>query len=321
LAARSTTRIAPNGSAGEFLTGQFAITEADLDFAADQFLRALGVEPDNADLRQQAFMTCLLAGRPEAVRLAQQLPDNQGALLLLGNTDALNGNWDTARARFAAVSDQGPTQVLRPLLIAWAQAGAGQPEAALATLEPLVQGPRFRAVYALHAAMIADLAGRMGDAARLYRIAQAEYGTMNLQFARVLGSWQARHGHTAEAEQTLNSLSGSTGELAIAVPALRADLAQRLMRRATDGMAEAYLALAAALRAQDASDFSAVLLRLALDLRPDFTAARLLMSEVVDGGKHPGAAQAVLAPVPASDPLSAVVRLRRASLSERMGNG
>jgi tetratricopeptide (TPR) repeat protein len=320
LPARSAARTAPDGSAGEYLSGQFALSQSDLDFAADEFLRALSAQPDSAELRHQAFLTCLLAGRPEATRLAQLQSDDQTALLLLGNTDALNGSWDAARARFAALSDQGPTQVLRPLLLAWSQAGAGQFEAALASLEPLVQGQHFRAVYALHAAMVADLAGRSGDAARLYRVAQGEYGSMNLQLVRLLASWQARSGHAAEAEKTLDTLSGGGGELAMVVPALRADMSQRVVRRATDGIAEAYLALAAALRAQDASEFSAVLLRLALELRPDFTAARLLMAEVVDGGKHPEAALAVLAPIAANDPLSGIVRLRRASLTERMGN-
>ncbi len=48
--------------------------------------------------------------------------------------------------------------MLRPLLVAWAQQGAGRTDAALGTLAPLVEGERFRGVYALHAAMIADLA-------------------------------------------------------------------------------------------------------------------------------------------------------------------
>ena len=68
------------------------------------------------------------------------------------------------------------TQLLQPLLVAWAQQGAGRTDAALATLRPFVEGQRSRCVYALHGALIADLAGRTAEAARLYRVAQAEYG-------------------------------------------------------------------------------------------------------------------------------------------------
>jgi len=42
----------------------------------------------------------------------------------------------------------------------------------------------------------------------------------------------------------------------------------------------------AALRAQDAGDFAMMLLRLALDLRPDFTAARLLAADILDAQRH-----------------------------------
>ena len=60
---------------------------------------------------------------------------------------------------------------MRPLLLAWAQFGQNHADAALATLAPLVDGPRFRGVYALHAALIADLAGRTEIAGRYYQIA------------------------------------------------------------------------------------------------------------------------------------------------------
>ena len=308
------------GASGAFLTGRFAATSDDMGFAADQFLKALSLDPSNTELLQQAFLASLVAGRPEAVRLAGEQPDNPAAQLLLGDAAASTGNWQTAESRFAALPRQGLTQVLQPLLVAWAQQGAGHTDAALATLKPFVEGQRFRAVYALHAALIADLANRPADATRLYRTAQTEFGSTNLQLARMLASWQARQGHPAEARQTIKALTDQSDDLAIAGPALEANVGQRAVRRPTDGMAEAYLALAAALHAQDANDFAVVLLRLAIDLRPDFTAARLLSADLTDGTKHPRGALRVLEPVTADDALIGVVRLRRVALTERSGD-
>ncbi len=308
------------GAAGAYLTGRFAGRQGDMTRAADEFLKALSIDPNKPELQQQAFLSTLLIGRPEALRLARQQPDNPAAQLLLGDAAASAGNWDNAESRFSALPKQGLTQVLQPLLLAWSQQGSGHTDAALATLKPYVEGQRFRAVYALHAALIADLANRTAEAARLYRTAQTEFGTTNLQLARMLGSFEARQGQVNEAQEAVRSLLEVSDELAIAGPALKASVAQRPVRRATDGMAEAYLALAAALHAQDANDFAVVLVRLALDLRPDFTAARMLSADVIDNGKHPNQALQVLAPVPADDPLIAVVRLRRAVLTERLGN-
>jgi tetratricopeptide (TPR) repeat protein len=308
------------GGAGAFLTGRFAGTEGDLDAAADDFLRALSLDPNNVDLQQQAFLACLLTGRPEAARLAQHQVDNPTAQLLLGDLEARNGSWDQAEARFAGLPRQGLTEILQPLLVAWAQAGGGHPDTAEATLRPYVEGGRFRGVFAMHAALIADLAFRNAEAGRLYATAQSEFGILNLEFGRILVSWQARQGQWAEAAKTLQAVTDTGDDLAIVLPQLQANVSQRVVRRATDGMAEAYLALAAALRQEDSSAFAAVLLHLALDLRPDLVTARLLLAEIVDNGKHPEAALQVLAPVAADDPLAPLVQLRRAELQDRQGD-
>src|SRR5690349_14934916 len=173
--AKRPARLVLTGAFGAYLDGRFALSQSDPEHASDQFLKALSADPGNAELVQQAFTATLMAGRPEAVRLARELPDNQAAQLLLGNLDVKAGNWDACEQRFHALPKQGLTQVLQPLLVAWAQQGAGHTDTALATLRPYVDGQRFRGVYALHAAMIADLGGRNADAARLYRIAQTEY--------------------------------------------------------------------------------------------------------------------------------------------------
>jgi tetratricopeptide (TPR) repeat protein len=303
-----------------FLSGQFAASNGDLDLAATDYLRALASDPGSQELLQEAFLTTLLAGRPEAMRLAAELPASQAAQFLLADTDAKAGRWPQAEARFAAMANVGLAQVLRPLLVAWAQQAQGHTDAALATLRPFVQGRRLQAIYTLHAALIADLGKRAAEAARLYRIAQGEFAGTNLELGRLIASWQARAGHPDDARSTLLVMVDASPELAIALPALQATVAEPQIRNASDGIAEAYLALAAALQGQNTGNFSDVLLRLALDMRPDLTAARLVTSDVLDGRGQPDAALAVLAPVASSDPLFAVVRLRQAVLTLHKGD-
>jgi tetratricopeptide (TPR) repeat protein len=276
-------RDAPTGVSGEFLTGRFAMSEADAQTAASQFLRALASRPGDTEVLQQAFVASLVAGRSEALQLARSLPDSQAAQLLLGQAEVRAGHWQAAEQRFQMLPRQGLTQLLQPLLVA-------------------------------------DQAGRSADAAKLYRQAQAEYGGLNLRLAQVLASAQARHGHLAEAQRILTELAGDAPDLSVALPALTAASMNPAVPRATDGIAEAYLALAATLRAQDASDFSMLVLRLALDLRPDFTAARLLAADILDSQRHFENALHMLAGVTGDDALIAVVRLQRATLTERLGH-
>jgi len=315
------SKFTPNGAFGAYLSGRLASQESDLDFAADQLKAALAQDPGVPEIASQAFVAAILAGRPDAARLAMSVSDNAVAQLVLANQDARNENWEQAEARFAALPQQGLTQILRPLLVAWARQGAQRTTAALAGLQPMLDEQRFRGVMALHGAMIADLGGFTADAARLYEVARTEYGGLNIRLGQILASWQARQGNLDEAKRTVRDMVGVNGDIALAREALERNVSDRAVRNAADGIAEAYLAMAATLRQQNSNDSAQVLLRLALDLREDFTAARLLLADIQETSKHTAAAAATLASVPPSDPLAVVVALRRATLLDGMGQG
>jgi Flp pilus assembly protein TadD len=312
--------VAITTSAGAQLIARHALAIGDLNEAARAYDRLLLADPGNTALTRQAFLTNLLAFRPEAVALARELPGLQAAQLLLADDDALAGRWRQAERRYAALADQGAMDVIRPLLMAWATAGGGEYDRALAQLQPLMQGKNFRGMFVLNAAMIADLAGKDTEAARLYKQAEAAFGASNLPLLRQVTSFDARHGRRAQAEAKLRQWAAGNQELALALPGLLKHLDERQVRRATDGMADVYTAFAAALRGQQSSQLSNVLLRLALNLRPDSTSARLLAADIALAGKHPADALAVLAPVGADDPLLPLVQMRRAVIAEQTGH-
>ena len=66
------------------------------------------------------------------------------------------------------------------------------------------------------------MAGRTADATKFYHIAQTEFGGTNLRLAQILASWEARHGHPAEAQHILATMAGDAPEMAIALPGLNA---------------------------------------------------------------------------------------------------
>jgi tetratricopeptide (TPR) repeat protein len=320
-------QIAPQAAAqaaspfGAYLAGRFAQSESDTRTAADRMLEALRRDPDAAELRSRAFVAALLDGRPEAVRLARDLPDNQAAALLLIGGEAQAGRWDRAEQRIRALPRQGPAGLLTPFLLAWAQHGKGQTDQAVATLRPLAESGRLRGIHALHLALIADLGGREREAERYARMALAETPDASLRLLQLAGGILLRAGHEAEALRLLEALARSQGDLSVAAnsPAARRELiAGRAVAGATEGMAEAYLALAAALRGQGGGEVALMLTRLSLRLRPDFVPALLLMAEHFADERQPEAALAVLDGAPAGDPLIRVVALRRAAMLDRL---
>jgi tetratricopeptide (TPR) repeat protein len=311
--------VAP-GLASDLLVARFAAAQGDLAYASRAFLKAQTIDTDDPDIRRQAFLSALLANRPEAADLAQQETGNPAAQLLLADIQAARGNWAAAEKLYAGLPRDGVTGLMQPLLSAWAQFGAGDVDGALGQLHPYTDNERIRAVYTFHDALIADLAGRNEEAGRLYKAAQAGFGVANLDLVRALASWQARNGQEAEAKRTLAAVADMGDELAVAMPRLIAGMATRPVGSATEGIAEVYLAFAALLRQQDSGDFANVMVRLALDLRPDLTSARLVAAETLDTNKHTDAAIAMLAPVEASDPLAPSVDLRRAALYDQLGD-
>lgn len=309
----------PAGLFTDYLVGRYAAARGDIGTAAERLRAAAALDPNDPALTLQAFLTNLLAGKPEAERLAARVPSNPLARLLLADKEARAGRWVAAQARYAALPQESITGALQPLLIAWAQQGQGQTRAALGTLAAVAQRSPLRSVYTLHMALIADQAGRAGDAARLYQQARADYGTLNLRLGVILASAEARRGLAADARRTIAALVAQNPDLGIAQAALDAAVMRPVVPRPIDGIAEAYLAFAAALRDQGASQLAEALLHLALLDRPDFAAARLLLAEIEDRGKQPRSALVTLDHIRSSDPLYAVARLREVGVLDTLG--
>jgi len=318
--ADGTTRFVGTGAFGDYLQGRFAVQHADLAVAADRLEAALTLEPGLPELANQAFIAAVMAARPDAVRMAMSLPDNPVARLVLSNHEAKAGNWRAAAGGFDTLpGGSSLVEALRPLLVAWAQFGGGQRDAATELLRTAVDAERNRPVLTLHLALADDLAGRRDEAARLYAAARAEYGVLNLRLAQVLASWQVRSGDTDGAAALVSDLAAGDGELALARGNLIQQAATPAVRNAADGLAEVYLAMAATLRQQNANDLAQLLLRLSLDMRSDFASALMLLSDIQDIGKLPEAALDTLAAASPSDALAPVIMLRRANLLDELG--
>ncbi|GAB0112795.1 tetratricopeptide repeat protein [Acidisoma sp. C75] len=322
------------GAYGNFLIGQYAASRFDFPVSADAMQATLANDPASRPvLAGRTFLIELLAGNTDAAgRLAAALPKDALAQLLLAGEAARAGHWPDALRRYETLPVQdGLTSVLKPLLVAWAQQGAGHTQAALATLQSQ-KNPASRAIFALHTALIADQAKLVTIAAQNYGIVQGALNITNMRLAQILASWDVRSGDPAAANQILDGLAPDLA-LAMTIPAVKATLQTMPVATATQGLAEVYVNLAAVLEDElangqpnrgkvlAAQQTVMTLLQLGLQLEPDLSAARLLLSEAVDQGDNTEVALAPLESIPATDPLYPLAVLRRAALLARMGQG
>jgi Flp pilus assembly protein TadD len=309
---------------GAFLAARYADTQSDPAAATQFYSQALAADPRNQSLAGEAFVAALLAGSPRALDLAKAAPGNALAVMLIGNQDAASGHFGRAAAQFAELPNDDLAGLVKPLLVAWAQTGAGNPKTGIATLAPLFNTAPFGPVYVLNAALIADNSNDMADASQNYAQAGATQSP-NLRLSQILASWQARQGQTQAAAAEIDQIGATHSDLTIAVPALQAHVADRVIVTPADGMAEAYLTLAGSLSQPSQSLLKTMFLRFALYLRPDLAAARLLLADAQAGAAAPphappptqaqlAAALATLQQVAADDPLYAPAAMQEAGL-------
>ncbi|MBV8612815.1 MAG: tetratricopeptide repeat protein [Acetobacteraceae bacterium] len=310
---------APTGVYGDFLRARFAAAQADTAVAAEEYLRALEQAPGQGDLLRPAFRASALSSQPEAAGLARLLPGERDAQLYLAALAARAGDWEGVAGRARALPHDDLSEVLRPILLAWSEQARGRPDEALATLSQGQDGP-VHAIFVLHAGFIADLAGHEDEAAQNFQKAELSFDAPSVRLAEALASFDARHGRAADASRVLARAAEGTPAIELALPALLAQAPRPLVSNATDGLAEAFLAAAASFRLSDQGETALLLLRLALDLRPDLAPARLLASDVLDARGRPKEAGRLLDGFAAGDPLTPLVRLRRAALMQREGN-
>ena len=320
----------PNGAYGAFLAAHYADARNDPDAAAKYYGLALQAAPGNQTMIGQGVLAAVQAGgaqaQDQAQDLAPQLSGNALALMLLGNQAALNGDYEKAGTIYAGLPQDELVGLIKPLLVGWSRFGQGNTQAALKGLQPYFNTGAFAPVYVLNAAMIADAGHDTNDAAQYY--GAVSNGQPNLRLAQILASWQARQGQAALAAQELDSLVQAHPDLQMALPGLQARIAEPVVVSPVQGLAEAYLTLAGSLNQPAATFLRTVFLRYALQLRPDLTAARLLLADTLAASDNPSAtptpvqmqnALASLAPVTPDDALFAPAALQQANLLSALG--
>lgn len=317
----------PDPALGAFLAARYAESLGDSAQAAWFYQMALKADPQNQALLEDGFFASLLAGNSQATKLALRLPGDALASLSLGNQAVLEGRYAAATGFFKALPNDELTTLIQPLLLAWVKFGQGQTAQAQDILRPAFNSGPFAGVYVLNAALIADAAQDTKEAGQLYNA--IPIGSPNVRIAQILASWYARQGDKARAELAFEALARAYPDLGLALPALQAQMQKPVVATPAQGVAEAYLTMAATLSQPQALFLRNVFLRFALSLRPDLSAARLILANstlVATAPNHePTVGQIktaldVLAPVQPTDPLYSAVVMEQASLQAELGN-
>jgi len=304
---------------GSYLAGRFARNERDLDGAADFLVQALAIDPDNHDLRFQAFRALVAAGRlDEALPLAEELvavdPEAPGLVLALAAFK--DGQYEDARGFLSQLSPSGYNALLVPLVEAWLTFAEGDAPAAQGILGSMPESAGFTAFRALHQGLMYELADESDAAEAAYKVAaNAQPGAFRVALA--LGGLYERLDRLDDARAVYDAFVEANPDApwlddTIASLGARATPAP-LIATPVEGAADVLFGLADALQGEDESGEALVYARLADYLRPDHDATQLLLGEVFELQGLPHEAIAAYGRVAPGSPLAWTARLRVAT--------
>lgn len=278
---------------GNFLAARHAREMNDNTAAANYYLRALRDDPGSSLLAQGAFVALIADGRvPEAVTLVPALRQLNPGEYLPRMTQAsammLARDYDGVLKLVAEGPNGGIHAAFNPLLAAFAHAGKGESDQAIASLQRLERHPLLSGVHAYLKPLLLEILNQSEPAEAAYRDAVDGRDRPGTRLVDGYSRFLERQGRTAEARRLLNEQLVQNADNPVLLHALRrldasrGQAAQPLVGNAVEGMAEAMFASASALGRSDGGELAELHLQLALFMRPDLDDARMLLGDIYE---------------------------------------
>lgn len=303
---------------GSYLAGVAALENLDGNRAARYFMDAASEEWDNPVYVSRAFLSYLVAGKiSDAATLAHHLldlePNDELARLTLGTVALKQRRYSSAEQTLSRISDGSLIGLTGGILRAWAQAGNGNPSAALATLDALGDSG-FADFLVFHRALVADVGGLRGQALDYAREAY-EMDPFVTRIAEAYVRILANAGRFEEAQIVLDEYAAE-GIAHPLVDSLRAPVAAGrrpglFANSVQSGATEMFHGLGTALARDGSLELGVVFLQLALYLDPEASVVAMTLGELFASAGRYSEADAVYGKIPSSSPLStsALIRL------------
>jgi tetratricopeptide (TPR) repeat protein len=307
---------------GSYLAGRIARGLHDTDVAADYYNRALGQDPDNEVLMEQALTMETTEGNwDRAIALARQLvavqPTHRMARIILGLSDAKAGRYGEALENFKAGGSGMMGELTAALARAWMQEAEGNVKGAVETIDGVKQAEWAQLFLRYHKALIYDVAGRRLEARALFERA-FRTDAKSLRIALAYAHHAAANGDAKLARATLEEYGRRAPGGPHPVTKALADRIKAgehidlLVKTPIDGLAEVFYGLGDALSGEGGVNVGAVYLQMAIYLKPDFPFALASLASLYETVKKYDAAITTYDRIQRGTPLQSAIDIRKA---------
>ncbi|HEX5453737.1 MAG TPA: tetratricopeptide repeat protein [Stellaceae bacterium] len=312
---------------GDYLAGRHAQHTRNFSAAARWYEKALAADPRAPELIKHTFLMEISDGsfeRAAALAKSELMRDPHDALAQLTIVIERLKAGDSAGALKAAeaLPTDGLHRFVGPFALAWTRAAAGDIAGADTALQGLDKFNGFEPLKVFQLGLLYDYTGKPDLARQYFDKALAASQQLNWRLVEVIANFDRRHGRADQAAKLFQRFSSqsSTGDLALALAAARpAGVPQPIVATPADGLAEAMFDLASVLDQSETIDLALVYDRFALDLRPQFPLAQLLLGDILTADGKPEQALSVLTGVKPDSPYYWSAQLRAAVDLDALG--
>jgi tetratricopeptide (TPR) repeat protein len=309
---------APDHLSGYYLAGKNAQAERDFVSAVKWYEKALTLDASSPELISRTFLMEISVGNfdrarelaPEALKLD---PSDAMPQLVLLVTKLKAGDKTGALKAATALPQDGLHRFVAPLALAWTRIANDDLTGADTALQGLDKFNGFAPLKEFQLGLLYDYAGQAAKAEDHYNKALSAAGTLNWRLTDAVGNFDERNGHGDEAKKLYDKFirDNAGSELAESVLAARPPgVPAPSIASPADGFAEAMFDLASVMNQPETIDLSLIYDRFALELRPNFPLAQLLLADVLSAQKKPEQSLAVLQGIPKNSPYHWSAELR-----------
>ncbi len=276
---------------GHYLSARLARDQLDSGRAADFYDVALAANPENQALLHQTMVLMLAEGRmEEAIALAKRRiakrSDAAMARLILASEAIKRDDLAAARSHLEETERKNYMALLQPMLLAWVNAGEDRYEDAIKAIEQLRKRKVFAPFQNYHTAMISDFAGHEEPARAAFEATMKGNANRATRVSLNYGGFLSRSGDRDEALKLFGRiLEGNPNNPVITRGRETLESGGTMWPPVTttaDGVAEAFLSAGFAISGSRGGETARIYSQLALYLRPDLDAGRMLLAEVLE---------------------------------------
>lgn len=317
-----------HGLWGSYLAGRHAERMRDYPAAIEFLSRTLRDDSENLDVLRQLFLLTVAEGQLDmaldlAPRVSEVAP-TEPLPTMITTLDAFGaGDYAGTLEMLATSEGYGLNQIVMPFVEAWALAGLGRREEALAALTQEDAPSGLESLYSANKGLILEYLGDTAAAETEYKAAQDAEGNSSFALAAALGGLYERAGRNDEARAVYLAFADTTLSHRMMEPALaRLDggsepIPNRAMPSAA--VSDLLFSVASSLSQEGNDIFAYVFSRLSLHLDPENGLALSLVAQGLQMQERHEEAIEVYASIPLTSPIGFSARLSMADAMNQFG--